>query len=187
MLRNSFFTFSLMLFIFSARLANAIDTPSVYQLHAGDSVLISVWREDSMQKQVIVLPDGSITFPLIGRVDVAGLSTSEVEQRIATKLKEFFPEPIVTVVIVGIDGNRAYVIGKVMHPGPLIINGPITVLQAISVVGGLDKFADQGGIKVIRSNPDGQVILSVNFGEIISGKNLSTNILLKAGDTLVVP
>jgi polysaccharide export outer membrane protein len=176
-----------MLFIFSARLANAIDTPSVYQLHAGDSVLISVWREDSMQKQVIVLPDGSITFPLIGRVDVAGLSTSEVEQRIATKLKEFFPEPIVTVVIVGIDGNRAYVIGKVMHPGPLIINGPITVLQAISVVGGLDKFADQGGIKVIRSNPDGQVILSVNFGEIISGKNLSTNILLKAGDTLVVP
>jgi len=124
---------------------------------------------------------------LIGRVEVAGLSTPEVEQNITVKLKKYFPEPIVTVVIVGIDGNRAYVTGKVMHPGSLIINGPITVIQAISIVGGFDKFADESSIKVIRASSGGQEILRVDYKDIISGKNISINIQLKAGDTLVVP
>ncbi len=179
-------------FLFFSVLTNAAftlaaDKPYIYQLHQGDAMLISVWREDALQRQVVVLPDGSVTFPLIGRVEVAGLSSTEVEQRIATKLKEYFPEPLVTVVIVGIEGNRAYVTGKVMHPGSLIISGPITVLQAISIVGGLDRFADENSIKVIRAKADGQEILPVNYGDIISGKNMSTNIQLKAGDTLVVP
>ena len=161
--------------------------PDIYRLHQGDKVLISVWREDTLQKEVVVLPDGSVTYPLIGRVEVAGLSTPEVEQNITTKLKKYFPEPVVTVVIIGIDGNRAYVTGKVMHPGALIINGPTTVLQAISLVGGFDKFADESSIKVIRAKPGGQEILPVNYKDIISGKNISTNIQLRAGDTLVVP
>jgi len=171
----------------NSTLAVAADKPDIYQLRQGDTVLISVWREDALQKQVIVLPDGSITFPLIGRVEVAGLGTPEVERRITAKLKEFLPEPVVTVVIVGIDGNRAYVTGKVLHPGPLTINGPVTVLQAISIVGGFDKFADEGGIKVIRAKSDGQEVFSVHYKDIISGKNMSTNILLTAGDTIVVP
>lgn len=187
MSKIKFFTLSLLLACMQAGLAVAADKPDIYQLRQGDTVLISVWREDTLQRQVIVLPDGSVTFPLIGRVEVAGLSTPEVEQRITLKLKEYFPEPIVTVVIVGIDGHRAYVTGKVMHPGPLIISGPITVLQAISLVGGFDRFADESGIKVIRAKPDGQEILPVNYKDIISGKNMSTNIPLKAGDTLVVP
>lgn len=176
------------LLIFTASgMAFAADKPETYQLRPGDTVMISVWREDTLQRQVIVLPDGSITFPLIGRVEVAGLGTPEVEQRITQMLKEYFPEPIVTVVIVGIEGHRAYVTGKVLHPGPLTISGPISVLQAISLVGGFDRFADESGIKVIRTKADGQEILPVNYKEIISGKNMSTNILLKAGDTLVVP
>jgi polysaccharide biosynthesis/export protein len=171
----------------STNVAVAADKPDIYQLRQGDKVLISVWREDTLQREVVVLPDGSVTFPLIGRVEVAGLSTPEVEQSITAKLKKYFPEPIVTVVIVGIEGNRAYVTGKVMHPGSLILNGPITVLQAISIVGGFDKFADESSIKVIRARPEGQEILPVNYKDIISGKNVSTNIQLKAGDTLVVP
>ena len=167
--------------------ALAVDNPEIYRLHQGDKLLISVWREETLQKEVVVLPDGSVTFPLIGRVEVAGLSTPEVEQSLTTKLKKYFPEPIVTVVIIGIDGNRAYVTGKVMHPGALIISGPTTVLQAISLVGGFDKFADESSIKVIRAKPGGQEILPVNYKDIISGKNVSTNIQLKAGDTLVVP
>ena len=74
-----------------------------------------------------------------------------------------------------------------MHPGALIINGPTTVLQAISLVGGFDKFADESSIKVIRAKADGQEILPVNYKDIVSGKNVSTNIQLRAGDTLVVP
>jgi polysaccharide export outer membrane protein len=187
MLVKKLFLLYLLAICSNIEIAMAADKSEIYQLRQGDRVLISVWREDTMQREVIVLPDGSVTFPLIGRVEVAGLSTPEVEQSIATKLKKYFPEPIVSVVIVGIDGSRAYVTGKVLHPGALVINGPITVLQAISIVGGLDRFADEGGIKVIRTKPDGQEILQVNYKDIISGKNISTNILLKAGDTLVVP
>lgn len=185
--RVIFFALSLLLVSAKAELALAADKPDIYQLRQGDTVLISVWREDSLQKEVVVLPDGSITFPLIGRVEVAGLGTPEIERRITAKLKEFLPEPVVTVVISKIDGNRAYVMGKVMHPGSLIISGPITVLQAISIVGGFEKFADEGGINVIRAKSDGQEIFPVHYKNIISGKDMSSNILLKAGDTIVVP
>jgi polysaccharide export outer membrane protein len=181
------FTFFLLMGCLNAGLAIAADKPDVYRLHQGDKVLISVWREETLQKEVIVLPDGSVTFPLIGRVEVGGLSTPEVEQSITLKLKKYFPEPIVTVVIAGIDGNRAFVMGKVVRPGPLILNGPTSVLQAISMAGGFDKFADESSIKVIRTKPEGQEILPVSYKDIISGRNISTNILLKAGDTLVVP
>jgi polysaccharide export outer membrane protein len=187
MSKKLFFAFPLLLLCARVELAVAADKPDIYHLRQGDTVLVSVWREDTLQKQVIVLPDGSITLPLAGRVEVGGLSTPEVEQRIAAKLKQYLPEPVVTVVIAGIDGNRAYVIGKVNKPGPLIISGPITVLQAISLVGGFDKFADEGGIKVIRAKVEGQEILSVHYKDIISGKDMSSNFLLKAGDTIVVP
>lgn len=178
---------SLLMIFPGAGEAVAAGDPDIFQMHQGDRVLISVWREETLQKEVVVLPDGSVTFPLIGRVEVAGLTTPEVEQAIAAKLKKYLPEPIVTVVIIGIEGHRAYVTGKVMRPGAIIINGPITVLQAISLVGGFDRFADESSIKVIRAKPDGQQVLPVNYKDIVSGKNISTNILLKAGDTLVVP
>lgn len=177
----------LMFLCTKSELIEAADNLEIYQLRQGDSVMVSVWRQDALQKQVVVLPDGSITLPLVGRVEVAGLGTPEVERRIAEKLKKYLPEPVVTVVIAGIDGNRAFVMGKVNKPGPLIISGPITVLQAISIVGGFDKFADEGGIKVIRAKADTQEILPVHYKDIISGRDMSTNIQLKAGDTIVVP
>lgn len=187
MSRALFLALTLLLAGINTGLAVAADKPGAYQLRQGDSLQISVWREEALQKQVIVLPDGSITLPLVGRVVVVGLSTTEVEHIITTKLKEYIPEPLVTVVIAGIEGNRAYVMGKVIHPGSLVISGPLTVLQAISIVGGFDKFADESGIKVIRAKSDGQEVLPVNYKDIISGKNMSTNIQLKAGDTIVVP
>lgn len=165
----------------------AAEKSGAYQLRQGDNLMISVWREDALQKEVRILPDGSITFPLVGRVEVGGLSSPEVEQRIAEKLKEYIPEPIVTVVITGIDGNRAYVLGKVTRPGPMIMTVPMTVLQALSVAGGLDKFADEGAIKVIRNLSGNQEILPVNYKDLISGRNLKTNVLLQAGDTILVP
>lgn len=185
--RILFFAFFLLLAFIRPELAIAADKPDIYQLRQGDRVLISVWREDTLQREVVVLPDGSITFPLAGRVEVAGLGTPEVENLIAVKLKKYLPEPVVTVVIVGIEGNRAYVMGKVARPGPVTISGPVTVLQAISLAGGFDRFADEGGTKVIRTKAGGQEILPVNYKDIISGRNMSTNVQLKAGDTIVVP
>lgn len=168
-------------------MAVAADKPVVYHLHQGDKVLVSVWGEDTLKQEVVVLPDSSITLPLAGRVEVGGLSTPEVEQLIAEKLKKYLKDPVVTVVISGLEGNRAYVTGKVLKPGPLIISGPITVLQAISIANGIDKFANESEIKVIRTKPDGQEVFPVHYNDIISGKDMSTNIQLRAGDTIVVP
>lgn len=187
MVRVIRFVFFLLPLCMGVKQAVAEDSHDVYQLRQGDSVLVSVWHEEALKKQVVVLPDGSITFPLVGRIEVVGLSTPEVERIITEKLKVYLPEPVVTVVIAGIDGNRAFVLGKVNKPGPLIISGPTTVLQAISIAGGFDKFADEGGIKVIRAKPNGQEIIHVHYKDIISGGDMSTNIQLKAGDTLVVP
>lgn len=166
--------------------ASGVKPDTYYQLRPGDALQLSVWREEGLQSKVMVLPDGSITLPLVGRVEVAGLSTPEVEKIIATRLKEYIPEPIVTVTISGIEGNRAYVLGKVTRPGSFIINGSITVLQAISIVGGFDKFADENSVKLIRAKADTQEIFPVNYRDIISGKDMSTNIRLKGGDTIVV-
>jgi polysaccharide biosynthesis/export protein len=187
MIKFLLYAITLILLCAKTELATAAEKPDIYKLHQGDRVLVSVWREDTLQREVVVLPDGSITFPLIGRIEVAGLDTSEVERRITAKLKEYLPDPVVTVTIAATDGNRAYVMGKVIRPGYLIISGPISVIQAISSVGGFERFADEGGIKVIRTKSDGQEIISVHYRDIISGKDMSTNILLKAGDTIVVP
>lgn len=158
-----------------------------YKLNQGDVLQISVWGEESLQKEVRVLPDGSITFPLAGRVEVANATTPEIEKRITEKLKTYLPDPQVTVVISNIEGNRAYIIGKVLRPGAVLITGPMTVLQAISLAGGLDKFADSDSIKVLRGSAGAQTVLPVNYDKLIKGQDLSSNVLLNTGDTILVP
>lgn len=158
-----------------------------YLLSPGDVLLVSVWREESLQQEVRVLPDGSITFPLAGRVEVAGLDSTAVGLKVAAKLAEYLPDPSVSVVITGIEGNVVYVLGKVARPGPAVMAGPTSVLQALSMAGGLDKFADQDAIKIVRRKDSGQEILLVEYGNLISGSDMTSNIQLQAGDTLVVP
>jgi polysaccharide export outer membrane protein len=159
------------------------DDASLYKLSPGDEVLISVWQEDSLRQQTTVLPDGSISTPLAGRIEVAGLDTSTVEHKVADKLKKFLAEPNVSVVVVKPAGNLVYVQGKVIKSGPVPMAGPTDVLQALSMSGGMDKFADESGIKVIR----GQKVMPVRYKDLISGRDMSTNFQLQAGDTLVVP
>ena len=158
-----------------------------YKLNQGDVLQISVWGEESLQKEVRVLPDGSITFPLAGRVEVANATTPEIEKRITEKLKTYLPDPQVTVVISNIEGNRAYIIGKVLRPGVVLITGPMTVMQAISLAGGLDRFADKDSIKVLRGSAGAQTVLLVNYDRLIKGQDLDSNILLNTGDTILVP
>lgn len=170
--------------VFQSALALADDN---YRLHYGDSVFISVWGEETLQKEVKVLPDGSITFPLAGRVDVENVSTLEAEKRITEKLKVFLNDPQVTVVVTSVEGNKAYVIGKVLKTGAIPLTGPTTVLQALSLAGGFDKFADLSKIKVLRNVNNKQTVTSVNYERLIQGQNLESNLLLQPGDTILVP
>jgi polysaccharide export outer membrane protein len=171
--------------LFAVSISSA--TAEGYKLRPGDDVQISVWGEDTLKQEVKVLPDGSITYPLAGKVQVAGLETPEVEARITEKLKAFIPDPQVSVVITKIEGNRVFILGKVTRPGPVPMSGPMTVLEALSSAGGLDKFADQSGIKVLRTTAQGQKAINVNYDKLIRGQSLESNIVLMGGDTIVVP
>jgi polysaccharide export outer membrane protein len=174
------------LFLISISTANA-DVPQSYRLRQGDLIQVSVWGEETLQKESRVLPDGSITYPLAGRVEVVGLTSTEAEKRIAEKLKAYFPDPQVSVVVTNIEGNRAHVLGKVLKPGPVLMTGPMTVLDALSIAGGLDKFADRSGIKVLRNTPQGQKAIPVHYDQLIRGERLEDNITLNPGDTILVP
>lgn len=159
-----------------------------YTLRPADRLQVSVWREDALQREVRVLPDGSITVPLVGRLVVAGQGTEEVEKRIVERLKPYMPDPIVTVSVLSADGNVVYVIGKVLKPGvvPLTTDGT-TVLQALSQVGGLDRFADGNAVRVLRDEGGKRTVLDVRYNDLVKGDSLQTNVLLHAGDTVLVP
>lgn len=163
--------------------AAADTSSSTYLLSPGDKVMISVWQEDTLRQETVVLPDGSITFPMAGRVDVAGLEATAVAKKIETALKPYLAQPNVSVVVTSTAGNLVYVQGKVIKPGPVPMAGPTAVLQALSMSGGMDKFADESAIKVIR----GQKVMPVRYKDLVSGRDMSTNFQLQAGDTLVVP
>lgn len=171
-----------------AALSPAHAEGSAYALCYGDTLQVSVWKEEALLREVRVLPDGSITLPLAGRVEVAGLSSVEVEKRVADKLRPFIPDPVVSIVITGIEGHRVFILGKVIKPGPIPLSSPdLTVLQALSEAGGLDKFADPNGVRVLRATPSGQQVLPVNVEKLLRGDNLPSNIRLQAGDTILVP
>jgi len=148
--------------MWSGHCAAAPSEPA-YRLNPGDVVMVSVWQEDSLKQEATVLPDGSITFPLAGRIDVAGLDVASVEKQVASKLEKFLPDPNVSVVVKSNAGNLVYVQGKVIKPGPVQMSGTTAVLQALSMSGGLDKFADESEIMVVRGTGTSQRILPVRY------------------------
>lgn len=159
-----------------------------YTLRPADRLQVSVWREDALQREVRVLPDGSITVPLVGRLVVAGLGTEAVEKLIVERLKPYMPDPIATVSVISADGNVVYVIGKVLKPGVVpLITDSTTVLQALSQVGGLDRFADGNAVRVLRDEGGQRSVLPVRYNDLVKGDSLQTNVVLRAGDTVLVP
>ncbi len=187
MKRISLFALLVLANIFMGQASIAAESNNAYRLQQGDEIQISVWGEEKLLQSVKVLPDGSVTFPLAGRVEVVGLTTPEAEAQITAKLKKYLPDPQVTVVVNNINGNIFYVVGKVAKPGAILISGPTTVLQGISLAGILDKFAATDEIKVLRTQSGVQKAIPVNYGKLIKGQELNSNIFLMPGDVILVP
>jgi len=154
-----------------------------YQIRQGDVLDVSVWGDETLQKVIRVLPDGSISFPLAGQISVAGHSSADVAAMITNNLKKYLPDPEVTVIVQSTDGNRIYILGKVNTPGAIPLQGPMTVLQALSISGGFDRFADLDEIKLLR----GKKTFNVHYKDLLQGENLGANYLLQADDTILVP
>jgi polysaccharide export outer membrane protein len=159
-----------------------------YTLNAGDTLDIAVWKEEDLSKKdVIVRPDGKFSFPLAGQVLARGRTVAEIEAEIATRLKKYMAEPVVSVAVKNLDGCRIYVIGQVSKAGSFVMNPRVNVLQALSLAGGMTPFAALNDIIVLRGSGGSQHALPFHYGEVVKGRNLNQNVLLEAGDVVVVP
>ena len=165
-------------------LAAAVDA---YRVQPGDVLTISVWKERDLQGEILVRPDGGVSFPLAGDVSADGKTTQELTDALAAKLKRFIPDPVVTVSVKQIGGNRVYVLGKVNRPGEFMFSKPVDVMQALALAGGATPFAEVNDIRILRR--EGGVLRSLPFryAEVERGKELAQNVLLQSGDTVVVP
>ncbi len=159
-----------------------------YTMNAGDTLDISVWKEEELtKKDVIVRPDGKLSFPLAGQIVARGRTVADIEAEITTRLKRYIAEPVVSVSVKNLDGCRIYVIGQVTKPGSFVMNPRVNVLQALSLAGGMTPFAAVNDIIVLRGSAGAQHALPFHYGEVVKGRNLSQNVLLEAGDVVVVP
>lgn len=158
-----------------------------YRVGPEDLLDITVWREDALKQQSLVRPDGGISFPLIGEVLAAGKTIEEIRDEIAKRLEKFLPSPVVNVSIVRVASNRIYIIGKVNKPGDMPAGRFVDVLQALSMAGGLTPFAAENRIQILRREGGKQISIPFNFGEVRRGVKMEQNILLRAGDTVLVP
>lgn len=165
---------------------DAVDTQN-YIISPEDILEISVWREEDLKREVVVRPDGGISFPLVGDTQAAGLTPQQLQESITRSLARFIPEAVVTVSVLKVQGLRIYVLGKVNSPGQFLVGRYVDVLQALTLAGGLTPFANRRDIKILRRDGPREEVFKFNYNQVENGVRLDQNIVLQADDTVVVP
>ena len=172
--------------LFSNNISNAATDSPDYTIGPNDVLSIFVWREEELTRDVTVMSDGKISFPLIGNIVAQGKTVAQLRDTITKKLKYFIDSPEVTVIITN-SHQLIYVIGNVNKQSPIQRQANMTVLQALSTAGGFSEWADQKNIIIIRREGGKEIQLPFNYKEVVSGKKVEQNIILKPNDTIVVP
>lgn len=161
--------------------------PKTYIIGEQDVLGIDVWKEKDISQTVVVRPDGKITIPLVDEVYVVGLTPLQLQTLLEDKLKPFLTVPQVTVIVKEISSRKVYLMGQVGRTGPFLINSTTTVLQLIAQAGGLRDFAKKKKIYIMRNENGKTEQFRFNYDDVIKGKRLEQNIILRPGDTVVVP
>jgi polysaccharide biosynthesis/export protein len=166
--------------------------PTEFLIGPEDVLVVTVWRNQELSKEVIVRPDGKVSLPLLGDITAAGLTAEALSKQVADRLAEFMSTPTVSVQVKEINSYHIFAVGEVGHPGKIVLKSFTSVLQGISYAGGFTLFASRNNVHVLRTvkNVQGetkQVMIPVPYQDIVQGKNLEANIILKAGDVIVVP
>lgn len=164
----------------------AAETTVDYAIGAGDILEISVWKNEAMSRQLVVLPDGTINFPLVGRFSAGGKSVVQLKAEMEKKISRFVPEPDLTIIVQQVNSMVVYVVGKVNRPGHIPLNRNISVLQALSMAGGLNIFADPQDIRIVRKDRSGTLIIPFNYKAVTEDNMMEGNIQLQRGDVIVV-
>ena len=163
------------------------ETSEDYLIHPTDVLEISIYGENELNRKLIVRPDGKISFPLIGDIKVAGHSPTEVKAIIDKKVSVFIPEASSAVIVNQLGSLKYYVVGQVARPGMFNVASSLTVLQALSLAGGLKTFADEDSIIIIRGHGKDAKNIPFDYSRVKKGKHLEQNILLERGDVVLVP
>ncbi len=158
-----------------------------YVIGPEDVLYIHVWKEDSVTRTVPVRMDGKISLPLVQEVKAAGLTPLQLKEVLMRKFKEFIENPIVSVTVMEANSFKVYVTGLVRNPGVYRLRSETTVVQIISMAGGFTEWANQKKILVVRKEDGREKRITVNYKKIMSGSNTSSNVLLKSGDTIIIP
>jgi len=158
-----------------------------YRLGAEDVMLISVWKDEQLTREVVVRPDGMFSFPLVGDIQAEDRTVEDIRIDLVKRLIKYIPNPNVSVAVMKVLSYKIYVVGRVNKPGEFLIGHYTDVLQALSLAGGLTPFAAENDIKVIRRAKGQQQVFPVRYGDLRKGQDLEQNILLQRGDTVMVP
>jgi polysaccharide export outer membrane protein len=158
-----------------------------YRVQPGDVLMVAVWKERDLQGEILVRPDGGITFPLAGDIAAGGRTVVELAGDVSEKLKRYIPDPVVTVAVKSIGGNRVYVLGKVNRPGEFAFSQPLDVMQALALAGGATAFAAVNDIRILRRDGSRLEAVAFQYADVERGRKLEQNIVLRSGDTVVVP
>ena len=166
--------------------------PTEFLIGPEDVLVVTVWRNQELSKEVTVGPDGKISLPLLGDITAAGLTAQALSKQVADKLVDFMSTPTVSVQVKEINSYHVFAVGEVGRPGKIVLKSFTNVLQGISYAGGFTPFASRNNVHVLRNVKNGQgetrqVMIPVPYQNIMHGKNLEANIILKAGDVIVVP
>jgi polysaccharide export outer membrane protein len=161
--------------------------PAGYVIGADDVLSIVYWKDKDMSADAKVRPDGRIALPLINEVHAAGLTPEQLHKKLTEESKKYMEDANITVVVREINSRRAFITGEVNKPGPYPLTSPTTVMQLISLAGGLRDYANSKKIMIMRTQNGRQVSLPFNYKDVASGKKLEQNIQLQPGDTVVVP
>jgi polysaccharide export outer membrane protein len=168
------------------RAAQVVEGASDYMIGPDDALDIAVWKEETLQRKVVVRPDGKISFPLIGEIPAASRSAEDLQQEITVRLKKYIPDPVVTVVVEKV-AYKIYVIGEVKNSGQYQVGHYLDVVQALALAGGLTPYAAENKIKILRRENGVERVIQFEYGKVESGSDLKQNIILKRGDVVVVP
>jgi len=158
-----------------------------YIIGPEDVLYIHVWREDALSRTVPVRVDGNISLPIIHDIKAAGLTPLQLKEALAQRLKEFIESPNVSVTVMEANSFKVYVSGQVRTPGVYRLRSETTLLQIIPMAGGFTDWANQKKILVIRKENGKEKRIIVNYKKIMKGDDPSSNLVLKAGDTIIVP
>ena len=163
------------------------DVPSDYVIGPEDVLGVVFWREADLTADVTVRPDGRITLAVLGEMQAAGLRPEQLQQQIHAKAKGYVNDPNVAVVVRAVNSRKVFVTGRVTTPGSYPLKGPLTVMQALALAGGITDYADAKNITVLRLESGKTRGFKFNYKDVSNGKKLEQNILLLPGDTVVVP